>query len=90
MEQPTEVEFSNGESFTLMRSRVPKAVAALLDRHAGQSIALVTHGGVIRIALAEALSILPVNILRIARRYGAVNLVQFLGSHPIGELINAE
>lgn len=89
MEQPTEVEFPNGESFALMRSRVTKAVATLLGRHAGQSIALITHGGAIRITLAEALSIPPANIFRIAQRHAAVNLIQFLGVYPIAELINA-
>lgn len=88
MERPWEVEFPNGESFSVMRSRVTGAVAALLDRHAGQSVALVTHGGVIRIVLADALSIPPANIFRIAQRYAAVNLACYVGTHPVVELIN--
>lgn len=88
MEQPTEVEFPNGESFTLVKSRVSKAVAVLKDRHAGQSIALITHGGAIRISLAEVLSIPAGNVFRIAQRYAAVNLIQFLGGHPAVELMN--
>ncbi|WP_321473136.1 alpha-ribazole phosphatase [uncultured Paludibaculum sp.] len=88
MEHPTKVEFPNGESFSKTRARVTKAVAMLLDRHAGQSVALVTHGGVIRIVLAGALSVPSANIFRIAQRYAAVNLIHFVGNHPVVELIN--
>ena len=88
MEQPTEVEFPNGESFSMMKSRVTKAVAALHDRHAGQSVALITHGGAIRIVLADALSVPSANVFRIAQRYAAINLIRFVGSHPVVELVN--
>jgi broad specificity phosphatase PhoE len=88
MEQPTEVEFPNGESFTIMKSRVTKAVASLHDLHAGQSIALVTHGGAIRILLAETLSIPASNVFRIGQHYSALNLIRFLGNHPVVELMN--
>ncbi len=88
MDQPTEVEFPNGESFSMMRSRVTRAVAALHDRHAGQSVALVTHGGAIRIVLADALSVPSANVFRIAQRCAAINLIHFVGSHPVVELVN--
>jgi alpha-ribazole phosphatase/probable phosphoglycerate mutase len=88
MAHPTEAEFPNGESFASMRTRVTLAVAALVKRHAGESIALLTHGGAIRVVLAEALAIPPAHLFRLAQRYAAVNLIQFLGSYPVAELIN--
>lgn len=88
MERPTEVEFPNGESFPALRLRVRSAMAALLNRHAGECVALVTHGGVIRVVLAEALGMPPANLFCIAQRYGALNLIHYLGSQPVIELIN--
>ncbi len=90
MQRPTEVQFPGGESFAAMRVRVTRAISALRERHAGQSIALATHGGVIRIALAQALSIPAANIFRIAQRYAAVNLIVFMDHHPIVELVNQD
>jgi alpha-ribazole phosphatase/probable phosphoglycerate mutase len=88
MERPTEVEFPHGESFSKLHARVTHALAVLMDRHSGQSVVLVTHGGVIRIVLADVLSIPPANVFRIAQGYAAVNLIQYIGSHPVVELVN--
>lgn len=88
MDRPWEVEFPNGESFSMMRSRVTRAVAALRERHAGECVAVVTHGGAIRIALAEALAVPPAHIFRIAQRYAAVNLFRYVGDYPVVELVN--
>ena len=88
MECPTKVRFPGGESFDAMWIRVTNAVKTLRGRHAGQSIAIVTHGGVTRIVLAGALGIAPENIFRIAQRYGAMNLIRYFDNVPLVELIN--
>jgi alpha-ribazole phosphatase/probable phosphoglycerate mutase len=72
-----------------MRARVLEASAHLRARHSGESIALVTHGGVNRIILAEALRMESAGIFRIAQRYGAVNLVRYFGETPLVELVNS-
>jgi len=90
MEHPTETRFPGGESFPEMRTRVIAATRDLRSRHAGQSIALVTHGGVIRIILADALGMEAANIFRIGQRYSAINAVRYFGETPIIELVNAE
>ena len=89
MESPTEVRFPEGESFAQMLERVTVAARSLRLKHAGESIALVTHGGVIRILLAEALSLEPRHIFRVAQRYGAINLITYFGEEPTVELVNA-
>ena len=88
MERPTEVQFPGGESFDDMCARVTSAARDLRARHAGASIALVTHGGVIRILLAEALGIPATNIFRIGQSHAAMNLVRYFGDSPVVELIN--
>ena len=90
MERPTETQFPGGERFPEMYARVIAATRKLRSRHNGQTIALVTHGGVIRIILADALGMEAANIFRIGQRYSAINAVRYFGEHPIVELINVE
>ncbi len=75
MEAPTEVEFPGGESYAALRRRVVEAVGELRVRHAGQSIAVVTHGGVIRTLLAEVQGVDPRRMFDIAVPYGAIRRV---------------
>jgi alpha-ribazole phosphatase len=89
METPTRVQFPNGESFTQMRARVLAAYRALLAQHDGQTIGVIAHGGVVRIVLADALGVPDENLFRIAQRYGALNLIRYLGYYPSVELVNA-
>lgn len=88
MEQPTEVQFPNGESFDQMRNRVLEAFRELLRRHSGQTIALVVHGGVNRIILADVLGVPPHNIFRIAQAYAALNLLCYYADYPSVECVN--
>jgi alpha-ribazole phosphatase len=88
MERPTEVTFPNGESFAQMQTRVLAAARNLIAQQQGQVFGIVSHGGVNRILLADALGIRCENVFRIAQRYGAVNCIRFLGSYPSVELVN--
>ena len=90
MERPTETQFPGGESYGEMHARVMAITRDLPSRHAGQSIALVTHGGVIRIILADALGMDSGNIFRIGQRYGAINVVRYFGESAIVEMVNAQ
>jgi alpha-ribazole phosphatase/probable phosphoglycerate mutase len=89
MEHPTETQFPNGESFVQMQTRVVDAAYKLYARHHGETIAIVSHGGVNRILLATALGVSDANIFRIAQRYAARNLVTLIGDYPLVELMNA-
>ena len=90
MERPTEFQFPGGESFELMWKRVTSVGRMLRERYIdrSESIALVTHGGVIRILLAEALALPPANIFRIGQCYGAINRVTYFDQTPVVELVN--
>jgi alpha-ribazole phosphatase len=89
MEDPTGTEFPSGETFCQMSSRVLEAVRGLISRHSGQSIALVTHGGPIRVILADALGMPLANIFRIEQRYSAINRVRYSADVPMVEWMNA-
>lgn len=88
MERPTEFQFPGGESLEQMWKRVTAAARTLRERHSGESIAIVTHGGVIRILLAEVLGVPPANIFRIAQDYGAINLIRYFDGTPVVEMVN--
>jgi len=89
MEDPTGTNFPDGETFCQMSTRVLEAARAMLARHSGQSIALVTHGGPIRVILADALGMPLANIFRIEQRYGAINRVRYSGELPMVDWMNA-
>jgi alpha-ribazole phosphatase len=48
-----------GESFVELMERATRAIWRLTEEHAGRDIIAVTHGGTIRVALAEALDLEP-------------------------------
>lgn len=89
MEHPTETQFPNGESFSHMRDRVLQAFHDILQRHHGESLAIVSHGGVNRILLADALGVPAPNIFRIAQQYAAVSRISYIDGYPLVELVNA-
>lgn len=55
-----------GETLPAMRQRVQACLAALHQQHAGRHLLLVTHGGVVRLLLAEARQLPPVGLLQVA------------------------
>ena len=86
--QPTNTRFPNGESFADMRDRVSSSVDALLRRHRNESIAIVSHSGVIRFLIGRALSMPADQIFRLAQRHCAINRIKFTEEGPIVELMN--
>jgi len=88
METPTAVTFPGGESFAAMRVRVAAAAADVRRRHAGASVALVTHGGVIRIVLADTLGVADADVFRLEQSYAAVSCVDWYDATPIVRCVN--
>ena len=88
MEAPTEVEFPGGESFRAMRRRVQAALAEIEARHPAQNVAVVSHGGVNRIALADALGVPDAHLFRLGQDYAAVNIVERAAGVPIVRALN--
>lgn len=88
MERPTETQFPGGEIFSQMCARVLGAARDLVARHEGETILFMTHGGPIRVILADALGVPMANIFRMAQRYGAMNNLRY--SHDVAtvEMMN--
>ncbi|MGH9771102.1 MAG: alpha-ribazole phosphatase [Candidatus Acidiferrales bacterium] len=90
MRDPTEVQFPGGESFSQMCERVLSTLRSLRQQHAGNSIAIVSHAGVNRIILADALGMPAANIFRLAQRYAAINMIRYHGEYAVVELMNGQ
>ena len=90
MESPTEVQFPRGESFSQMQSRVLQSRDELLRSHSGETIALVTHGGNIRILICDALGIPAPNLFRIGLAYAGLSCVRYVDSVPIVDHVNID
>ncbi len=82
MDAPTEVQFPNGECFTEMRVRVLQAFETILRLQEGKTIAIVSHGGAIRILIAWALQIPDRYLFRIAQDHAARNLLIWIDGVP--------
>jgi alpha-ribazole phosphatase len=89
-ERPTETSFPNGESFEHMCVRVLQAVEVLRQKHFNQSVAVMTHSGVIRIIVAHVLGIPDSRLFRVAQDYGAINRIRYVGDYPCLELMNGK
>jgi alpha-ribazole phosphatase/probable phosphoglycerate mutase len=88
MEAPAEVRFPNGESFGEMRARVLGAFQNILREREGQTVGVVSHGGVNRILIAWALGMPDHCLFRLAQNYAAVNLLSITDGAPGVGLIN--
>jgi alpha-ribazole phosphatase/probable phosphoglycerate mutase len=88
METPTQVRFPDGESYADLRERVASAVEDVVDAGCEQTVALVSHGGVIRAALAVALGLPDERAFSLDVGYARVSVVDWFGASPVVRLVN--
>ncbi|MDP3013248.1 MAG: alpha-ribazole phosphatase [Candidatus Subteraquimicrobiales bacterium] len=70
------VAIPEGESWSLFESRVVKTFSSIVSRNNGQTVAVVTHGGVIKVILSRVLGI-EASFFKIRQDKGALNIVEF-------------
>jgi len=83
---PARFVYPHGESFGVFTARVRGALDNLLKTHKSSNIALITHGGVCRVIVGDALGMLAQNWLRLCprlrlRERGPSKLLFLLGFH---------
>jgi alpha-ribazole phosphatase len=66
-----------GECLLNMQERILPTYRKLVAAHPDQEIALLLHGGVNRIILADVLGMPPLNLFRIDQSYGALNIIDY-------------
>jgi len=64
-----------GERFPHFKKRVKTELKRIVAGNRGRCVLVVTHAGVIRIALADALGVTDRNMFRLAQDYCAVNII---------------
>lgn len=79
--------FPGGENLGDIAARARPAVAALLERHAGQIIALVAHNSVNRVILGDALGLSLDRVFDFAQDFGCINLIDYT-KRPKVRLLN--
>lgn len=66
-----------GESLVELGQRVLPAIDGICERHRGQSVCIVAHGGVNRVVLSDAMGLPVENFFRIEQDYGCLSLVDY-------------
>ena len=77
-----------GESVGDVRERAIPKLQELVEFHRGQEFALVSHGALNRIILAEALHLSFAHLLRIEQDYGCLNIIEYTPTWTLVKLIN--
>lgn len=89
MTRPTDVVFPDGESFVTMSARVCEALEQIRRKHWGETVATVSHGGVNRVALVQALDLDPRRIFRFGQAYACVNVIDYAAGESVVLVMNA-
>lgn len=66
-----------GECLADVSARILPVIKRLVVSHRDQEIAMLLHGGVNRVILADALGMVPLNLFRIDQEFGALNIIDF-------------
>jgi len=77
-----------GESVGDVRERAIPKLQELVEFHREQEFALVSHGALNRIILAEALHLSFAHLLRIEQDYGCLNIIEYTPTWTLVKLIN--
>jgi broad specificity phosphatase PhoE len=88
LRDPTTVRFPGGETYAELQQRVCAALDAIVADHAGDAVAVITHAGPIRAALARWLHMDDDAVFRIEQRFGSVNIVEWADGVPFVRLVN--
>ena len=77
-----------GENLLDARIRSLTAIKELVERHKGQEIAIVAHGGINRIILCEAMGLDLKHLLRIEQGFGCLNIIDYYDGTSVVKLLN--
>jgi broad specificity phosphatase PhoE len=84
---PSAIRFPGGEDYVGLKARVLTAVEQIRERTA--SSAIVAHGGVNRVVLADALGLPDDAIFRLDQPYCALSVIDWIDGSPLVRAVNA-
>jgi alpha-ribazole phosphatase/probable phosphoglycerate mutase len=88
MENPTQVTFPGGESYAMLRARVLSFLREVVDVHHDRAGAIVSHGGVNRVILADALNLRDEDAFRFDISYASVSVIDYYPNTAVVRLLN--
>ncbi len=88
LEEPLAVRFPGGETYQELRRRVTGALGRIVAAHPADTVAVVSHAGAIRAALATWLGMADEAFFRIDQRFASVNVVDWVDGVPLVRLVN--
>jgi broad specificity phosphatase PhoE len=88
LHEPAKVRFPDGETYAELQRRVGAALERIVAAHPDATVAVVSHAGSIRAALARWLLMDDQAIFRIDQRHASLNLVDWYDGVPLVRLVN--
>jgi broad specificity phosphatase PhoE len=76
-------KLKGGESLKELGERVLPAIVELVERHRGEHICIVAHGGLNRVVLCDAMGLPIENFFKIEQDYGGLNLIDYLDNGTV-------
>ena len=77
-----------GESFADVRKRAIPKLQELVELHRGREFALICHGALNRVILAEALQLPMTHLLHMEQDYGCLNIIDHTPTWTVVKLLN--
>ena len=77
-----------GENLLDVKARSLAAINELVERHKGEEIAIVAHGGINRLILCEAIGLDLKHLLRIEQGFGCLNIIDYYDETSVINLLN--
>jgi len=87
--QPTEAEFPAGERFADFSRRVRETARDIRLAHDRETIAIVSHGGPIRVLVADTLAMPPRALFRLDQAFTGLSVIDWIEGAPTVRLLNA-
>ncbi len=88
LSDPAESRPEGGETYREVGERSLAALESILKEHPGEEVAIVAHGGVNKVLLADALGQSPSGLFRIDQKYAALNIIDYFKNKVVVKLVN--
>ncbi|MGV7220534.1 MAG: histidine phosphatase family protein [Nitrospinales bacterium] len=85
---PETFQAEGGETLNQLVERVLPKYEEIIDKHSGEEIVIMSHGGVNRVILGHLLGIPLNNVFRITQENAGINIIQYYNGQPVIELVN--
>lgn len=87
-QHPADIRIPGGETFQELQERATHGLSQVIKQHAGQTVAIVSHGGTIRTLFCSILNIHLNHLWNIRQDNTAVNIIDYYPETTVVSLVN--